>query len=127
MCLLEQVEQWDEQGITCSALSHTDAHNPLREGEQLPITAGIEYAAQAMAIHGSLNRPADNGAPRVGYLAVLSRVSWQVPRLDTLTGPLTVRAEQQMATADGSNYEFFISHQGQTILSGLAVVALANN
>jgi predicted hotdog family 3-hydroxylacyl-ACP dehydratase len=54
MCLLERLESWDGDSITCIATSHRDADNPLRRGGRLHAVAGVEYAAQAMALHGSL-------------------------------------------------------------------------
>ena len=54
MCLLERVETWDGESITCIASSHRDADNPLRANGRLHAVCGVEYAAQAMALHGSL-------------------------------------------------------------------------
>jgi len=54
MCLLERLESWDGDSITCIATSHRDADNPLRRGGHLHAVAGVEYAAQAMALHGNL-------------------------------------------------------------------------
>ncbi len=54
MCLLERLEFWDGDSITCIATSHRDADNPLRRGGRLHAVAGVEYAAQAMALHGNL-------------------------------------------------------------------------
>lgn len=123
MCLLNEVSRWDETLIECRALSHCLLSNPLREGDQLPVHAGIEYAAQAMAIHGSLC--ADQQAePRRGYLAVLSRVDWKVERLDQFDEALTVTAEKLMALADGSSYAFRLYCRQQLLIEGQAVVAL---
>lgn len=134
MCLLAQVNHWDERHIECVANSHRDADNPLRVGNCLPVEAGIEYAAQAMAIHGSLcerarlsSDAAQAYRPRLGYLAVLSRVQWQVQRLDDVPAELSVQAEQLMATEDGSSYQFSLRSGDKTLLSGEAVVALAAN
>ena len=126
MCLLDRVSDWDEQRIACTAVSHRDVDNPLREGGRLPIEAGIEYAAQAMAIHGTLcaRARAANSAPRIGYLAVLSRVEWQCQRLDEVVGELVVRAEKLMVSDGGSSYRFSLDSGGETLLSGEALVAL---
>lgn len=123
MCLLNGVNHWDESTIVCSAISHCCDDNPLREGGILPVHVGIEYAAQAMAIHGSLCA-AEQGEPRRGYLAVLSRVEWMVNRLDQLDDVLSIRAEKLMSTADGSNYLFQLHCQEQLLLEGEAVVVL---
>ena len=54
MCLLDTVRDWNASIIQCTASSHRRADNPLRNDAQLGIAAGIEYAAQAMALHGGL-------------------------------------------------------------------------
>ena len=124
MCLLESVASWDAVQISCVAKSHRFPDNPLVCGGVLPVEAGIEYAAQGMAIHGHLSRR-ESGAPKIGYLAVLSKVRWQVERLDDLPGPLQVEARLLVATEEGSHYEFCVNHSGNELISGQAVVALA--
>ena len=54
MCLLDAVLDWDDARITCRATSHADPANPLRADGRLGAANGIEYAAQAMAVHGAL-------------------------------------------------------------------------
>ena len=73
MCLLDRVLQWDAHAIRCSATSHRGQDNPLREAGGLATLAGIEYAAQAAAVHGSLLR--NETAPRSGVLAALKNVT----------------------------------------------------
>jgi predicted hotdog family 3-hydroxylacyl-ACP dehydratase len=123
MCLLKQVADWDQQQISCLASSHLAGDNPLRDGDCLPVEAGIEYAAQAMAIHGQLCGGGES-EPRIGYLAVLSNVDWHCERLDDVDDDLVIIATRLMATADGSSYEFQLCAGGATLLSGQAVVAL---
>lgn len=127
MCLLEQVSHWDEHSITCRSHSHRFEDNPLRNTDCLPVEAGIEYAAQAMAIHGALQarEQAPGAEPRVGYLAVLSKVEWRVQRLDDLAAELEISARCLAATATGSHYQFNVTAAGQTLISGQALVALA--
>jgi predicted hotdog family 3-hydroxylacyl-ACP dehydratase len=95
----------------------------LRNATGLPISAGIEYAAQAMAVHGALGAK-DSGRPRSGYLAVLSRVEWFRETLDDLPGELAVVAHRLASSESGSNYRFQVFHEGQSLLEGQAVVAL---
>ncbi len=123
MCLLARVERWSERDIRCIATSHRAADNPLRNGEQLPVSAGIEYAAQAMAVHGSLLEPT-TGTPRRGYLAVLSRVEWTVGRLDDIVGELQIEAVRDTVIDGGSSYTFSVRGGGQLLLKGAAVIAL---
>src|SRR5690606_26066703 len=107
MCLIDTVVSHDPDRIHCRSHSHRAGHNPLRHHDRLSMAAGIEYAAQAMAIHGGLGRPsAPDAAPRAGYIAVLSQVHWQPGRLDTAADPLEIHAEKITDTADGFCYRF---------------------
>jgi predicted hotdog family 3-hydroxylacyl-ACP dehydratase len=125
MCLLDRVLHWDADSIECAASGHRALDNPLRRGDRLPISAGIEYAAQAVAVHGGLLRAKSGpGAARRGYLAVLNDVSWQVERLDLCSGPLLIRARQQIAGAEGASYQFNVSAAGALLLEGRMTVAL---
>ncbi|HTH94583.1 MAG TPA: hotdog family protein [Rhodocyclaceae bacterium] len=123
MCLLAEVASWDALTIVCRAASHRDPANPLRADSHLGAAAGIEYAAQAMAVHGALLT--DNGQPpRQGYLTSVRGVSLNVSRLDDLPGLLDIRAEQ--ISGDGNNilYRFSIHHAGDCLLEGRATVIL---
>ena len=53
MCLLDSVLQASENGLLCAADSHRDPGNPLRQQGRLGTACGIEYAGQAMALHGA--------------------------------------------------------------------------
>ena len=125
MCLLDAVLAYDEAGIECRAVSHLDVDNPLRHNGTLPIHTGIEYCGQAIALHGRLlAQPADDAAPRRGYLAVILNAEWTTDRLDTCVGELQVIATKQVALQQGVSYAFALKHQGHTLLAGQAVVAL---
>ena len=54
MCLLEEVLTWDAARVRCRATSHRLASNPLRAGGRLGAVCGVEYAGQAMAVHGAI-------------------------------------------------------------------------
>jgi len=123
MCLLDEVVAWDDMRIRCTSRSHLDAGNPLRAGGQLPAVCGIEYAAQAMAVHGGLHGKKE-GRPRAGYLASLRDVSCRRDRLDDLDGELVIEAERVMGDGDRVIYEFRLSAGGEEILSGRAAVVL---
>jgi predicted hotdog family 3-hydroxylacyl-ACP dehydratase len=133
MCLLERVTSWDMERITCEATSHLDAANPLRAHGRLGAACGVEYAAQAMAVHGSLvseaqagsqAQAAAPGAPKAGYLVSVRGVTLHVSRLDDLGMALTVRAERSSGNAGSILYGFTL-HAGATLLiSGRAVVML---
>ena len=55
MCLIDQVLDWSATDIRCRTASHRLTSNPLRTADCLRSECGIEYAAQAIAIHGVLN------------------------------------------------------------------------
>lgn len=122
MCLLDAVTRWDTAAIECLAHSHLAPDNPLRSEGRLPVQAGIEYAAQAMAVHGGLLE-AGGGEPRRGYLAVLTDIRWWVERLDDRAGPLRILASRQTVIAGGACYAFSVREAEQLLLEGSAVVA----
>jgi predicted hotdog family 3-hydroxylacyl-ACP dehydratase len=62
MCLLERVVDCDTASIRCETRSHLDRANPLRRNGHLSSVCAIEYAAQAMALHGALMAPRHSGA-----------------------------------------------------------------
>lgn len=123
MCLLDAVTEWSDIAIACRATSHTDPANPLRAKGRLGAANGIEYAAQAMAIHGAL-LAGDNAAPRQGYLTSVRSVSLHVARLDDLPGQLEVRAERLSGDTNNILYQFSLSHAGRCLLEGRAAVVL---
>ena len=123
MCLLDAVVDWSESAISCRAIGHTDPANPLRAEGRLGAANGIEYAAQAMAIHGALLAGKDD-APRQGYLTSVRSVTLHIDRLDDLAGPLAVQAERLSGDANNILYQFSVGHAGRCLLEGRAAVVL---
>jgi predicted hotdog family 3-hydroxylacyl-ACP dehydratase len=130
MCLLDAVVAWDESSITCQAGSHRAADHPLRARGRLGAACGVEYAAQAMAVHGALIAENHDGAdaggppPRAGYLAGLRGVDLHVERLDTVPGPLTVHAKRITGDQNTVLYSFTVNDDSRALVSGRAVVVL---
>lgn len=130
MCLLDSVLAWDPDSITCQATSHVAADHPLRAHGRLGAACGVEYAAQAMAVHGALVAQSRHGAdagrlpPRAGYLASLRSVDLHVERLDTVPGPLTVRAQRITGDENTVLYSFSVQDGARALVSGRAVVVL---
>lgn len=130
MCLLDTVTSWDDSHICCQASSHRAPDHPLQAHGRLGAACGVEYAAQAMAVHGALvaesreRGNAASAAPRAGYLASLRSVSLYVERLDTVAGPLTVNAERIAADTNTVLYNFTVQAGAQMLLSGRAAVVL---
>ncbi len=123
MCLLDRIESWDADSIACMAVSHRDPENPLAENGMLPGLCAIEYAAQAMAVHGALTA-ATNGRPRAGYLASLRDVRCAVARLDDLAGELVIGAVQLIGGAPQVIYRFTVSCGQAALVTGRAAVVL---
>ena len=122
MCLLDAVLAWDGTTITCVAASHRAADNPLAVGGRLDAVCGVEYASQAMAVHGGL---ANGGrAPAAGYLASLRDVTCAAERLDVLTGDLLVSAELMMADDTRVIYRFDLTCDARPVMSGRAAVVI---
>jgi predicted hotdog family 3-hydroxylacyl-ACP dehydratase len=136
MCLLDEVLSWDATQIRCRSSTHRHRDNPLRSHGRLGAACGIEYAAQAMAVHGALvasSAPLERtvalsargsiGA-QVGYLASVRNVVLYVARLDDLEGDLIASA--QRITGDGRTvlYEFSVC-AAAPLLSGRASIVLA--
>jgi len=123
MCVLDTVDAWDADRIRCTATSHRDPHNPLRAHGRLASVCGIEYAAQAMAVHGAL-LGAHEARPRVGYLASVRNVDAFVDRLDTFAQPLVIEAERVSGDARSVLYGFVLRCGDHVLLSGRAAVML---
>ena len=123
MCLLDAVLEWDQTKIRCCSRSHNDPDNPLRSGGSLTALCAIEYAAQAMAVHGGL---AGNAAsrPKAGYLASLRDVKCSRWRLADLTDELIVDAEQIMGDETRVVYRFIVKVGDVEVVSGRATVVL---
>ena len=115
MVLLDRVIEWDENTVSCGTRTHLDAHNPLREPEGLPVWAGLEYAAQAAALHGTL---LGGGSPRRGYLALARDVHPLCEHLDGIEGELIVRATLVHADPAGAIYQFELACPTRVLLTG---------
>src|SRR5579863_4040436 len=94
MCLLEEVLSWDAQQLTCRSISHRDAGNPLRAHGRLGAACAIEYAAQALAVHGALLRPTSAGHHGFAMLTSARAVDLAVARLDDIEADLLVGAQR---------------------------------
>ena len=123
MCLLDGVSQWDVAGIRCFSTSHRNPDNPLAVDGTLGAAIGVEYAAQAMAVHGGLTGATQN-RPKAGYLASVRALILYRQRLDDLEDDLMIEAHK--LAADGANvaYGFVVTSGGEKIVEGRATVLL---
>ena len=137
MCLLERVVAYDAVSISCETHSHLDQANPLRRDGHLSSVCAIEYAAQAMALHGALTAPGNTGASnaaaprnalgigRRGYLASVRDMRCHTPYLEQHIGALTVNAQLLFDETSRMIYSFTVAAGGAKLVSGRAAVVLA--
>jgi predicted hotdog family 3-hydroxylacyl-ACP dehydratase len=119
MCLLHEVLQADTHSIRARAVSHRDPANPLREGGVLPALCGVEYAAQAMAVHGSMQ---NKNEIRSGMLASLRDVELAVERLDDIADDLVIEAHCLLNESGRLLYRFEVRANNRWLLQGRITV-----
>ena len=122
MCLLDAVEQWDETSIICKTASHRDATNPLRRDDQLEAVCGLEYAAQAMAVHVGLLQQGTERRIALGYLGAVKNLTLRAGRLDDVKEDLTVQATRLVGEGGSFIYAFRILLERQELLDGRASI-----
>jgi predicted hotdog family 3-hydroxylacyl-ACP dehydratase len=122
MCLLDEVISWDARQVRCRSGTHRLPDHPLRSRGRLGIACGIEYAAQAMAVHGALAGGAMETRPESGFLASLRDVQLHVSRLDDLAGDLYCDAALIAGDRSSALYEFALSCDARRLLGGRATV-----
>jgi len=134
MCLLDEVLEWDAHHIRCRSGTHRDSGNPLRAHGRLGAACGIEYAAQAMAVHGALvdatpaaSEPTAPRRPKSGYLASLRGVSLLVSRLDDLPTDLVATASLVHSDATSALYDFSLFSTERVLLKGRATIVFISN
>lgn len=125
MCLIDRVLDWDARHIQCAAESHREADHPLREPGGLPVWAGIEYAAQAAAMHGALLL--ESTRPRAGVLGKVRNVRPGCEWLDRIASPLVVGATLLHSDPAGAVYAFEAHGDGALLLQGQFTLMFAGN
>jgi len=122
MCLLDGVLSWDENTIICRTASHRLPDNPLRSNGRLAGVCGVEYAAQAMALHGGLT--GGGSRPSAGYLASIRDLTCFVGRLDDISDDLTIRAGKLLGEGNRVIYAFTVRAGDLDLLTGRAAVVI---
>jgi predicted hotdog family 3-hydroxylacyl-ACP dehydratase len=126
MCLLDEVLTWNAVRVQCRSSTHRDIANPLRSHDRLAAVCGIEYAAQAMAVHGALISSRITASPKsatvAGYLASVRDVALFASRLDDVESDLVAAVE--LVTGDERTvlYHFSVSGNERVLLSGRATI-----
>ena len=127
MCLLDAVLESSAEHIVCRASTHRASDNPLRASGRLSAVCGVEYAAQAMAVHGSLSNP-DSIRPRTGFLASVRGLKTHVETLDGIATDLSIEARRESGDDNVVLYAFTIRDgdplSGRLLLEGRAAVIL---
>jgi predicted hotdog family 3-hydroxylacyl-ACP dehydratase len=116
------VEYWDAERVVCRTSQHRSPANPLRANAQLSSIHGVEFAAQAMAVHGGL-LGRTGAAPSVGLLVSLRDCVLHCERLDVLDSPLTVEARRITGNNDLMMYGFSVT-ANVLVIEGRASVLL---
>jgi predicted hotdog family 3-hydroxylacyl-ACP dehydratase len=127
MCWLNRLVEWSDEHVVCEAINQGDADHPLRTAQGLLASAAIEYAAQAMALHGALRSEAlaQAAGPVPGFLASARGVRLARWRLDDLAGPLRVEVRRLAGDTRQLLYAFTLddAHHAR-IAEGRATVVL---
>lgn len=122
MCLLDQVERWDATAIQCITTHHHDASNPLRRADgRLGAVCAVEFAAQAMALHGRLIAPA-SGSPKPGILASVRDLRLHAATLDHVSGEIAIDALLVMGDGRSATYSFRLRGAETELATGRATV-----
>ena len=93
----------------CRATSHRLADNPLRAHGRLGAACGVEYAAQAMAVHGAIMAHTSGTKARAGLLMSVRSLVLAVTRLDDLATDLIAGAARLAGDEGSTLYEFTVS------------------
>ncbi|NJD06098.1 MAG: 3-hydroxylacyl-ACP dehydratase [Methylococcaceae bacterium] len=119
MCLIERVLNWDGQAIVCASAGHRDPAHPLRGDDgRLGCCIGLEYAAQAAAVHGGLLAEQAGVRPPAGYLAGTRALRLRRRWLDDLEDELIVRAERLLGSEQSLLYGFGVTCGGEPVCEG---------
>lgn len=127
MCLLDTCDSHSAQTIVCTARNQADPAHPLRSASGLLSVAAIEYASQAMALHGTLAALAHSpgSPPTPGFLAAVRHVALHVPRLDDIPGTLRITATKLAGDSRQASYQFALHDEtGRALVEGRATVIL---
>jgi predicted hotdog family 3-hydroxylacyl-ACP dehydratase len=125
MCLLDGVTEWSDTHLICRTGTHRAALNPLRRGDQLETICGLEYAAQAMAIHIAIVLGTDI-PPLEGYLVAVRDLVLQRSRLDDISADLTILVRRVVGEDTTFIYTFGVCEDRRVLLNGRATIFLTD-
>lgn len=122
MCLLDEVLAWDPWEVRCRASSQRLADHPLRAHGRLGAACAVEYAGQAMAVHGAIVASLAGTQALPGYLASVRNLLLHVTRLDDLAADLLVSARRLAGDEASALYEFALAGGEHELASGRASI-----
>jgi predicted hotdog family 3-hydroxylacyl-ACP dehydratase len=122
--MIERVVRWDAGGIVAATTRHRAADNPLRRDGRLAAVHLVEFAAQAVAIHGGLRNAADGKPPQPGLLVSVRDVQTTRDHIEDLPEEIEIEARALMINDASWQYAFNVIHAGAIIASG-RVAAMA--
>ena len=116
--LIERVVNWDDERIQVATTLHRSVDNPLRRHGRLAAVHLVEFAAQAMALHGGLREQAAGHAPRAALLVSVRDLVLRCEHLEKLDDELEIEAHALLVSPQGWQYGFTVRHAGGEIASG---------
>ena len=123
MCLLDGIEYHDGQRIICFTMQHRATSNPLRTSAGLSSLHAIEFAAQAVAVHGAL-LATTRGRPQSGLLLSARDCRFSVRRVDDIEGPLVIEAAKVGNNHETLLYRFKVTAHDVLLAEGRVTVLL---
>ena len=128
MCLLDRIDSWNDDEIVCYSHSHLSTENPLRREQALSSIHVLEYAAQAMAVHGGIQNREHGKKMTEGYLAALRDVNINLCELSEIKDELCIKVKKMLSQQGNMIYSFSVSSREIELASGRAtVVAVSHN
>lgn len=115
MLMIDSVTAWDEEKICCVSTRHLAHDNPLRKDGRLSAHHGIEFAAQAAAIHGGLLNEGQTVPLRA--LAAVRQATFARLWLDELEGDLEIMSSLIMLDQKAAIYQASLTHGGADVAS----------
>jgi predicted hotdog family 3-hydroxylacyl-ACP dehydratase len=122
--MIERVLSSDDAQVRVATTLHRSIDNPLRRHGRLAAVHLVEFAAQAMALHGALLDQAAGRATRAALLVSVRDLVLGCEHLEKLEGELEITARALQVSARSWQYGFSVTHAGREIASGrLAAMA----
>ncbi|MCW5624961.1 MAG: 3-hydroxylacyl-ACP dehydratase [Burkholderiales bacterium] len=122
MCLLTELLQWDDDRLVCRASTHRAPDHPMAVDGRVGAVCAVEYASQAMALHGALTGASAGAA--AGLLTTIRDLRLHRDRLDDLVGDLHITVHRIADAGGAVSYGFEVGTPAGPVASGRALVML---